>query len=90
MSLHKKAMEAVLEAAEKDIQQAMDDNKIEDPYSEEADDIVFDVAILHAYRIFVRICEKMGFTPDAALFAEMASDLADEIARSGDDEEDEE
>lgn len=89
MSLHKKAMDAVLEAAEADIQNGMKENNIEDPYSEEADDVVFDVAIMHAYRVFVRICEKMGFSTDAALFAEMADDLAAEIEREGEGEDEE-
>jgi len=42
------------------------------------------VAILHAWRIFVRICEQRGLTVDAGLFAEMAAELADEVAQDQD------
>jgi hypothetical protein len=73
-------MEAVLEAAELDITQTLKENDIRDRHSEEADDVMFDVAILHAYRIFVRICERQGLTVDAPLFADMAADLAEEMA----------
>ncbi|HEV7371734.1 hypothetical protein [Arenibaculum sp.] len=79
-NLHKRAMEAVLEAAELDITQTLKENDIRDRHSEEADDVMFDVAILHAYRIFVRICERQGLTVDAPLFADMAADLAEEMA----------
>ena len=44
-----------------------------------------DVAILHSWRIFVRICEQRGLTVDAGLFAEMAGELADEVAQDQDD-----
>ena len=79
--LHKRAMEAVLEAADQDVAATLKEHGIKDRNSEEADDVVFDVAILHAYRIFVRISERHGLSVDPHLFADMASDLADEIAQ---------
>jgi hypothetical protein len=79
-SLHKQAMEAVLAAAELDIAEALKEQGIRDRHGEEADDTVLDVAILHAYRIFVRICERDGLTPDARLFADLAGELAEEIS----------
>lgn len=83
-NLHKRAMEAVLEAAELDIAQTLKEHGVHDRHSEEADDVMFDVAILHAYRIFVRICERQGLTVGAPLFADMAAELADEMAAEGD------
>jgi hypothetical protein len=41
------------------------------------------VAILHAYRVFVRICEQFGHEVDEGLFADLAGELADEIAEEG-------
>jgi hypothetical protein len=79
-NLHRRAMEAVLAAAELDIAQTLKEHGIHDRYSEEADDVMVDVAILHAYRIFVRICERHGLTADAPLFADLAAELADEMA----------
>ena len=55
-NLHKRAMEAVLQAAQHDIVGTLKEREIGDRHSEEADEAVLDVAILHAYRIFVRIC----------------------------------
>ncbi|WP_207483396.1 hypothetical protein [Arenibaculum pallidiluteum] len=80
-TLHKRAMEAVLAAAEQDIAEALRENGIRDRHGEAADDTVLDVAILHAYRIFVRICERDGLEADARLFVELASELAEEIER---------
>jgi hypothetical protein len=80
-SLHKRAMEAVLEAAELDIGEALKEQGIRDRHGEESDDTVLDVAILHAYRVFMRICERDGLAADARLFAELAGELAEEIAQ---------
>ena len=79
-SLHKQAMEAALAAAELDIADALKEQGVGDRHREEADDTVLDVAILHAYRIFVRICERDGLTADARLFADLAGELAEEIS----------
>ena len=78
-NVRKRAMEAVLEAAEHDIRDTLKENGIEDPHSEEADESVLDVAFLYAYRIFVRVCERQGLTTDVHLFAELAGDLADDM-----------
>ncbi len=83
MSVHKQAMELVLKAAEADIAETLAERGVADKYSEAADDAVFDVAVLHAYRIFVRICESQGFKADAAFFADMASELAEDMAHEG-------
>lgn len=83
--LHKRAMEAVLQAAEHDVVATLAERAIKDSHSEEADEAVLDVAILHSWRIFVRICEQRGLTVDAGLFAEMAGELADEVAQDQDD-----
>ena len=83
--LHKRAMEAVLQAAELDVVATLTERAIKDSHSEEADEAVLDVAILHSWRIFVRICEQRGLTVDAGLFAEMAGELADEVAQDQDD-----
>jgi hypothetical protein len=82
-NLHKTAMEAVLAAAREDVALSLKDQDIADAHSEEADDIVLDVAILHAYRVFVRICEQFGHQVDEGLFADLAGELADEIAEEG-------
>ena len=82
--LHKRAMEAVLQAADHDVVATLQERAIKDSHSEEADEAVLDVAILHAWRIFVRICEQRGLTVDAGLFAEMANELADEMAQDQD------
>lgn len=78
--LHRRAMEAVLDAARQDILDTLEEQGIRDQHSEEADEAVFDVAILHAYRIFTRICESRGVTVDAGLFSDLASELAQDIA----------
>lgn len=80
-TLHKQAMEAVLKAAEMDILGALEEQGIKDRYSEEGDETALDVAILHAYRVFMRICEANGLQADADLFAELAGELADDIAQ---------
>ena len=82
--LHKRAMEAVLQAAEHDVVATLQERAIKDSHSEEADEAVLDVAILHAWRIFLRICEQRGLTVDAGLFAELAGELADELAQDQD------
>ncbi|KPF86428.1 hypothetical protein IP70_09150 [alpha proteobacterium AAP38] len=86
-TLHKQAMEAVLKAAEMDILGTLEDQDIKDRYSEEGDQAAMDVAILHGYRVFMRICEANGITADAELFVEMAGELADDIAQDGGSEE---
>lgn len=78
--LHKQAMEAVLKAAEIDVLGTLEDQGIKDRYSEEGDQAALDVAILHGYRVFIRICEANGLQADGDLFAEMAAELADDIA----------
>lgn len=88
-NLHKKAIEAVLQAAETDIESALEERGIADRESEDADEVVLDVAILHAYRIFMRICEDQGLPADADLFAEVASELAEEIGNEPDEDEEE-
>jgi hypothetical protein len=85
-NVRKRAMEAVLEAAEQDIEETFQENKISDRDSEEADEAVFDVAILYAYRVFVRICEQQGIPADVQLFAELSADLAEEMEADGDQE----
>ncbi|MDZ5647037.1 MULTISPECIES: hypothetical protein [Nitrospirillum] len=77
---HKRAMEAVLEAADLDIKAALEERGITDKHSEEADDTILDVAILHAWRIFVRINEAQGLTVDPGLFVDLASELAEDMA----------
>ncbi len=83
-NIRKRAMDAVLEAAELDIGETLEQNDIEDPHGEEADETVLDVAILYAYRVFIRICEKQGLTADVHLFAELAADLAQDMAEDDD------
>lgn len=83
-NLHKRAMEAVLSAAEQDIVTTLDERGIEDRMSEDGDETVLDVAILHAYRIFMRICEENGLPADADLFAEVAAELAEDVAQEAD------
>lgn len=83
-TLHKQAMEAVLQAASHDIVGTLQERSITDKHSEEGDLVVLDVAILHAYRIFMRICEENGLEVDAGYFADMANDLADEVAQEDD------
>ena len=85
-NVRKRAMEAVLEAAEQDIEETFQENKISDRDSEEADEAVFDVAILYAYRVFVRICEQQGIPADVQVFAELSADLAEEMEADGDQE----
>lgn len=83
-NLHKRAMEAVLSAAEQDIVTTLQERGIEDRMSEDGDETVLDVAILHAYRIFMRICEENGLPADADLFAEVAAELAEDVAQEAD------
>lgn len=83
-SIHKQAMEAVLQAADQDIAETLNELGVKDSYSEEADDAILDVAITHAYRIFMRISEHRGLTVDAGLFADMAADLAEDVAQDVD------
>ncbi|ACI98346.1 MULTISPECIES: hypothetical protein [Rhodospirillales] len=80
-NLHKRAMEAVLQAAEMDVLGSLEEREIRDRHSEEGDEAVLDVAILHAYRVFVRICENQGLTADGWLFADLAGELAEEMAQ---------
>jgi len=86
-NLHKRAMEAVLEAAAQDVAGHLQDLGIKDRYGEDADDAILDVAIMHAYRVFVRICEQEGQHADAGLFAELAGELADEMALEGESDD---
>lgn len=80
-TLHKQAMEAVLQAAEIDILGTLEEQGIKERYSEEGDEAAMDVAILHGYRVFMRICEANGIQADADLFAELAAELAEDIAQ---------
>ena len=86
-TLHKQAMDAVLKAAEMDILGTLEEQGVKDRYSEEGDQAAMDVAILHGYRVFMRICEANGIQADAELFVEMAGELADDIAQDGGDSE---
>ncbi|WP_207462526.1 hypothetical protein [Azospirillum sp. SYSU D00513] len=83
-NLHKQAMDAVLQAAAHDIVATLQERGVEDKHGEDGDLVVMDVAILHAYRIFMRICEEHGLEADAGYFADMANDLADEVAQDVD------
>ena len=84
-AIHKQAIEAVLKAAQHDIVGTLEERDVKDRHSEEGDLAVLDVAILHSYRIFMRICEDNGLEVDAGHFADMASDLADEVAQDDQD-----
>ncbi|AWK85688.1 hypothetical protein [Azospirillum thermophilum] len=84
-NLHKTAMDAVLQAAAHDIVATLQERGVEDRHSEDGDLAVLDVAILHAYRIFMRICEANGVPVDAGYFADQAADLAEEVAQDGDE-----
>jgi len=83
-NLHKRAMEAVLQASQHDIVGTLRERDITDRHSDEADEAVLDVAILHAYRVFVRICQEHGLEVDGGWFAELAGELADEMAQDTD------
>jgi hypothetical protein len=85
-NLHKRAIEAVLQAAEHDIVSTLEERGIKDRHDEDGDDTVLDVAILHAYRIFMRICQESGLPADAQLFSDLAGELADEVAADPDSE----
>lgn len=87
-SHHKRAMEAVLLAAEEDIASTLEERGIADRESEDADEAVLDVAILHAYRVFMRICEEQGLPADSDLFAEVAAELAEEVAQDSETDDD--
>lgn len=80
----KQAMDAVLEAAGHDIADTFKEQGIEDRHGEDADEAVYDVAILYAYRVFVRICERQGLSVNAGVFADLADELAEEIAEDTD------
>ncbi|ALG70219.1 hypothetical protein VY88_08680 [Azospirillum thiophilum] len=84
---HKQAMDAVLQAAAHDIVATLQEREINDRHGEEADLAVLDVAILHAYRVFMRICEENGLEVDAGYFADLAADLAEEVAQDQDYED---
>lgn len=84
-AIHKQAIEAVLQAAQHDIVGTLEERDVKDRHSEEGDLAVLDVAILHSYRIFMRICEANGLEVDAGHFADMANDLADEVAQDDQD-----
>jgi hypothetical protein len=77
-------MDAVLQAAEMDVLGTLEERGIKDRHSEEGDEAALDVATLHAYRIFMRICQANGLEADAHLFADMAAELAEEVAQEGD------
>ena len=83
-NLRKRAMDAVLEAAGHDIAETLKEQDIDDIHSEDADEAVFDVAILYAYRVFIRICEQQGVEVNAAHFADLADELVEEIAEDPD------
>lgn len=89
-NLHVKAIEAVLKAAQTDIDSTIEERGIADRDSEDADEVVLDVAILHAYRVFIRICEEQGLPADVDLFSEVASELAEDMANEDDDDEEDE
>ena len=83
-TLRRQAMDAVLAAASHDIDDTIKDQGIESRHDEDADGAVFDVAILYAYRVFVRICEQEGLTVSPEDFAELAAELVEEIAEDTD------
>lgn len=85
---HRQAMEAVLKAAAEDVKTALAERGVADRNSEEGDLAILDVAIMHAYRIFMRIMEREGMGADAGIFADMAADLAEEIAKDTDEDRD--
>lgn len=80
-AIHRQAMEAVLQAAASDIQVSIRERHVSDDV--ERDDAVMDVAILHAYRVFCRICENNGLGADPGLFSDMAVDLAEDLVSEG-------
>lgn len=80
----RQAMDAVLEAAGHDIAETFKEQDITDRHSEDADEAIYDVAILYAYRVFVRICEQQGLSVNAGIFADLADELAEEIAEESD------
>ena len=87
-NLHKRAMEAVLQAAQHDIVGTLKEREIGDRHSEEADEAVLDVAILHAYRIFVGSAGNGDWTPTANCLPNLAGELADEMAQDNDSDYD--
>ncbi len=79
-NLRKQAMDAVLAAARHDISDTLKEQGIENPHEEDADGAVFDVAILYAYRVFVRICEQEGLKVTPEEFVDYAAELVEDMA----------
>ena len=83
-NLRRQAMDAILVAARHDISDTLKEQGIENPHDEDADGAVFDVAILYAYRVFVRICEQEGLSVVPEEFVDYAAELVDEMAEDAD------
>ena len=83
-NLRRQAMEAVLAAARDDISETLKEQGIENRHDEDADGAVLDVAILYAYRVFVRICEQEGLTVSPEEFMDCTAELVEEMAEDAD------
>jgi len=83
-NLRRQAMDAILAAARHDIDDTLQEQGIENRHDEDADGAVFDVAILYAYRVFVRICEQEGLAVSPEEFVDAAAELVEEMAEEAD------
>ena len=83
-NLRRQAMDAILAAARHDIDDTLQEQGIENRHDEDADGAVFDVAILYAYRVFVRICEQEGLSVAPEEFVDLAAELVEEMAEDAD------
>lgn len=83
-NLRRQAMDAILAAARHDIDDTLKEQGIENRHDEDADGAVFDVAILYAYRVFVRICEQEGLSVAPEEFVDLAAELVEEMAEDAD------
>ncbi len=79
-NLRRQAMDAILAAARHDISDTLKEQGIENPHDEDADGAVFDVAILYAFRVFMRICEQEGLSVTPEEFVDLAGELVEEMA----------
>lgn len=83
-NLRRQAMDTILAAARDDISDTLKEQGIENRHDEDADGAVFDVAILYAYRVFVRICEQEGLSVAPEEFVDLAAELVEEMAEDAD------
>ncbi len=83
-NLRRQAMDAILAAASQDITHTLEEQGIQNRHDEDADGAVFDVAILYAYRVFVRICEQEGLSVVPEEFVDAAAELVEEMAAESD------